>query len=352
MRKGILLAVLRWSSYANADGADGTCAADDRSCSSGSVKPGSICTAEASDPGFARLCGWLATECNAEGLENVFLGTFDHGGVAVRGIGAANPISEGESVFCIPKLCWIVRGTEDVRVRQGCMGTPSCGPLEKLSIHLAEEKMKGNETFWAPYLAWLPTRDAFKQFHPAYLTGVDLPDQLSYWPPWSEELKVCHQVYSMKAQQKGRTPPTFEDVYEALVVVTTRTFEEVDLVPLADSANTEPASTLNVQQTYANDAQDGMCLNARRDIEAGEELLVDYGAEHHSAMLMFATYGFSLGPQHHNPDGHGLGDDAETFDLCPVLESVVFPDVELHDDNMVADAYRRFRDAQCSDPES
>eukprot|EP00971_Amphidinium_carterae_P209082 4147835-Amphidinium_carterae.1 len=40
-------------------------------------------------PGFARLCAWLAEECDgiANGIQKVFLGTFDHGGVAVRGLG-------------------------------------------------------------------------------------------------------------------------------------------------------------------------------------------------------------------------------------------------------------------------
>eukprot|EP00971_Amphidinium_carterae_P111678 2211666-Amphidinium_carterae.1 len=33
--------------------------------------------------------------------------------------------------------------------------------------------------------------------------------------------------------------------------------------------------------------------------------MLDYGAEEHSAMLMFSTYGFTLPLGHHNPDGHG-----------------------------------------------
>eukprot|EP00971_Amphidinium_carterae_P277543 5508441-Amphidinium_carterae.1 len=69
---------------ARSEATDGTCTATDPTkCTPKPPEPDWLCTAHASDSAFARLCAWLATECNgaAEGTENVYLGTFDHGGV-------------------------------------------------------------------------------------------------------------------------------------------------------------------------------------------------------------------------------------------------------------------------------
>eukprot|EP00971_Amphidinium_carterae_P184788 3668636-Amphidinium_carterae.1 len=42
----------------------------------------------------------------------------------------------------------------------------------------------------------------------------------------------------------------------ALVLVISRTFAETDLVPLADTVNTEPLVQHNVRQTWKSNAQD------------------------------------------------------------------------------------------------
>ena len=56
------------------------------------------CSTSAKNPKFARLCGWLASECGAKGLENVYLGEFDHAGQKVRGLGMRRAMPKDSEV--------------------------------------------------------------------------------------------------------------------------------------------------------------------------------------------------------------------------------------------------------------
>merc|ERR1712087_1028058 len=91
-------------------------------------------------------------------------------------------------------------------------------------------------------------------------------------------------------------------------------------------ANTGPKEVVNVGIRYLNaDSEWGACLTAKRDIPKGEEIMVDYGAEVHSAMLMFAIYGFALAPEVHDPLQHQVP-NKKVVDGCAGIRPHEFPE--------------------------
>ncbi|CAK0864311.1 unnamed protein product [Prorocentrum cordatum] len=216
----------------------------------------------------------------------VFLASFEHGGEHLRGLGVSSDVSKGEPVFCIPKACWI---NEDVVPRSSNFSM-LCGANVRVALWLAVEAKKGPASFYYPYLAMLPTEEAYKHFHPAYLEGFQLDEQLDFWEgAWLRSLSDCH---------RGRESPTWEEAKLAYVQLLTRQSGYVGLSPLADLANAGPGHEVNVAQRL--DAQGDFCLEAVRDLPAGAELLTDYWASSQSPALMFFTYGFALDREHHN----------------------------------------------------
>lgn len=205
----------------------------------------------------------------------------------MRGLGVSSDVSEGDHVFCVPKACWV---NEDVLPHPIDDGPGThCESNERLALWLAAEMKKGPGSFYHPYFPVLPTEEAYRRFHPAYLEGFQLDDGLDYWKMWLARLRLCHG---------GRESPTWAEAKLTYVWLLTRQFGAVGMTPLADMPNTAPEHELNVKQIL--NSRGDFCLKALRDLPAGTELLVDYGAPHHSPTLMFLIYGFALDREYHN----------------------------------------------------
>ncbi|CAK0859845.1 unnamed protein product [Prorocentrum cordatum] len=245
------------------------------------------CSRDAPDLGFAAMCAWLEDTCKAKGTSRVHVASFPHGGAPVRGLGVSSDVAKGDHVFCIPKACWL---NEDVLPDPFDDGPGThCTSNERMALWLANEVKKGPESFYSPYFPVLPTEEAYRRFHPAYLEGFQLDESVDLWKMWLGRLHLCHG---------GRESPTWAEVKLTYVWLLTRQFGGVGMTPLADMPNTAPEPELNVQQILNHGGD--FCLKALRDLPAGTELLVDYGAPHHSPTLMFLIYGFALEREHHN----------------------------------------------------
>jgi len=300
-----------------------------------------VCSRDAADPDWARLCTWMEDYCGGEGMQNILAGEFEHGGHMVRGVAAAVDLKADQNVLCVPSKCWLKIGTESERVRQ-MTNRQDCGELERFAIHVAEENRKGEASVWAPYLQMLPTEAVYRNFHPAYLEGkLDLGGWGEYWNPWSGALKKCYKSYVEKA---GDSAVTFAQAYEALVQVNTRRYGDVDMVPIGDLLNTVPSAQLNVAPKYKDETSKDFCLVAKWDLSAGTELTVDYGADHHSAMMMHSLYGFAFAPEHHNESLHGHPQFDGPVDVCSGSLRTLTVDV---DTDPVVRNYWNFAQVHC-----
>merc|ERR1712110_467859 len=102
----------------------------------------------------------------------------------------------------------------------------------------------------------------------------------------------------MAWKDTGVQRPAWQQLKLAYVQMLTRQYEGAGMCPLADMLNTVAYEELTVNQELNKEGD--FCLKSTRDLKAGEELLVNYGAESHSPMLMFIIYGFALAAEHHN----------------------------------------------------
>lgn len=248
-----------------------------------------FCNPATSDPAIARLCGWLEDECAAEGIRRVFIADFDHGGSPVRGAGVAEDVVAGTPVFCVAPQCFVNDDTISNEMPEDT--EPTCTGYDRIALWLSTEELKGNESFYAPYISLLPPEEVYRRFHPAYLETdqLRLDDSIDFWSSWLESLRACHG---------GRQSPSYRAMKLNYVRLLTRQYEGAGMTPLLDMPNTAPYADLTVSQEFNEEGK--FCLVATRNLAAGEELLVNYGAEHHSPLLMFLLYGFALPPGHHN----------------------------------------------------
>lgn len=295
------------------------------------------CSRHASDLKWARLCGWLEDN-GARGVENVFIGQFDHAGFAVRGIGAAKDLRRGELVFCIPQRCLSSSRTLSDRVKQ-LTDSDQCSDIGRHAIHLAEEARLGNESFLEPYLAMLPDANDYASFHPGYSNVTRLPKaSLIYWPGWFTRLaQECHEEYTRLA--KG-TAVDRHAVLLAQIRIGSRKFGGVGMVPLLDMFNTAPVSDINIRPQSLDE---GICVNAVRDIKKGEELIDDYGASSRSSFMFFSIYGFALGPEHHKRGNNIPGG----VDSCIGSLSPLFPEPDVEKEPLLHNIWR-FAQEHCA----
>ncbi|CAD7946992.1 unnamed protein product [Amoebophrya sp. A120] len=122
-----------------------------------------------------RFESWLRDHCKVTGLGNIFLGTFQTPGSTsfskkkVRGLGARKAFSaNAEELVCTPTAC-SVGGVVNLPERFKQLGKrfpESCPDSVLGKLWLAEELTLGEDSWYAPYLEFLPPREAF-QHHPA-----------------------------------------------------------------------------------------------------------------------------------------------------------------------------------------
>mmetsp|Transcript_15812 Transcript_15812/g.23463 ORF Transcript_15812/g.23463 Transcript_15812/m.23463 type:complete len:323 (-) Transcript_15812:71-1039(-) len=155
----------------------------------------------------------------------------------------------------------------------------------------------------------LPKLSEYSAFHPSFLHGKEAPTFKNSWKNWVEPALDCLD------QWKDTHPDvqvSYDDMHVAVTQLYTRRFGDVDMVPLADMSNTKRDAELNVGAEYLDSQSSAFCLQAKRAIEAGEELLVDYGSSGHDSVTMFVLYGFALPSQYHlgvaKPDGVTVGE--------------------------------------------
>lgn len=177
-------------------------------------------------------------------------------------------------------------------------GTTGCDEEDVLlALQMAEDLRNASASPYLPYLAALPSEEALRQYHPAYLDEglLDLGDDINIWQFLRGMLGLCYDQY------RARVPGdlvTIHEAYAALVLIRSRKFD-VPLLPAGlDLANAAPPQQKNTHGAPVGD--DLFCMEALRDLAVGEEILFPYSASNASAIAFFQTYGFAFDPDDHS----------------------------------------------------
>lgn len=157
----------------------------------------------------------------------------------------------------------------------------------------------GKESFFSEYVdGILPTASEMAEWHPAYAqqSGIDLPDGWNAWKELFTKVDTCfyHYANTPSAQpEAGALSVDRQKVRDAYVQVASRAYPEVYLAPFLDMVNM--GTNNNVQHSFETADKDSVCIQATKEIKAGEELLIDYGMKNHDMWSFFTQYGFALG---------------------------------------------------------
>lgn len=236
---------------------------------------------EDSSTAHERLLKWIIDYSGSdEFTQNVSLGTFERGGMQVRGLRAERNFAEGEVVLKVPEELWLYSDKVAKHLSKNCH-----------ALYLATERRKGAESWWYPYIQVMPVPEDYDQFMLSY-ADESLLESYTQLPPaeaslstqetWRKQWAQCQRYDEAKNV-------TFDDFRWAKTASQTRSWDSEHgwvMVPLADMANTD----LNTNMYWP-----GMVsfeLLADRDIAKGEELTVWYG--NHKNDYFLEVYGLTL----------------------------------------------------------
>lgn len=194
-----------------------------------------------------------------------------------------------------------------------------------LACYLLQEREKGAESFWYPYIQCLP---AYYSNMPIFFNDETLAllqgsFTLAKITDRTESLRAEYEAIKAVVPELGRFPA--EDFVWARLVVITRIFglmihgtKTDGLVPFADMLNhKKPRDSCDTDTKWTfDDLMDGFTITSMRSIARGEQVYDSYGRKCNSRF--FVNYGFSL---EHNEDDN---------------EAVLnFPSLSMHDPTLI-----------------
>jgi len=303
---------------------------------------------DAQDVAWAELSAWLEDFCGVPIVGRFYTAEFDRRGQRVAGLGTLVPVQRGERFACVPQRCWVT--IPEVQIKEAMRSDSRChGSSVDMAIYMALEVRKGNASVYAPYLRSLPTQADYERFHPAYSRG-----EVGFHPAgdvWYAPEGLYHQAmkcYALYLHGTAAAPPSFEEVFLNLVRIHSWRFEGSELVPLVEKANTAGAAELNAEPAPVfDDGELTYCLQASRDISAGEEILADYQFQDLSALTFFTIFGFTLGADEHADEDEDEDDEDE--DLCLNLGPDELPKPGDGEESWLHNVWR-FAEEYCHDP--
>jgi len=232
-----------------------------------------------------------------------------HAGLSVRGIVSTAKIAAPVALLHIPRKLWLTLENfpklrnASMPSLKSCQMEPQLFNQLKLALAVAAETIKGDASFWAPYLSILPDLHDFEMFYPGFAERSLLAD--------FRELPAAETAYHMQisdnqtqrcidAWQKSSSKPQelsnlkWNDVRLALARVRTRTCSVDDgqlaMVPGFDMLNTAPTTSLNTIWWTSNS---GFELQTIKSVAQGTELIDPYCATCDNDVLL-GTWGVYL----------------------------------------------------------
>jgi len=267
------------------------------------------CSRQSTDRDDYRFCAWLADKCDYQGVERVFIAKFNHDGNQVRGLGVTKDTSIGENIFCfrtnhgsgLRNRCLDFSGTMHSgsarlpeHLRKLAADTDSPCQAKRYStevdtvqvLFLAEELTHGSASFFAPYLALLPSLAELEQ-HPLRRKKLS-----SDWKESFRSVRKCWEHYRATVTNAKRPDVSEDTLHRAVILMASRGLHHHGniLLPLVDFINTHVDARLFGARLV--EGEDGnICLTARRSIRAGEEILIDYGRKLEAPSAFFMKHG-------------------------------------------------------------
>lgn len=220
-----------------------------------------------------------------------------HGGKAFRGVVTSQALWPNESLIHVPKHMWMDIDTfQDLK--QVELGVNMwCSSLDaarieylKNAVGMALETKKGEASFFAPYLRYLPKLDDYKEFYPRYMTaevardfrGLPLVRTVQAFQEKDEATRKCFESWKLSGGHLISTL-TWQDVLQALSQFRTRVYglhkEEaarrgsgptLAIVPVADLLNTEKKELLNTEYQIPQTNNDFLVVTNRSIARNGE----------------------------------------------------------------------------------
>ncbi|CAD7968531.1 unnamed protein product [Amoebophrya sp. A25] len=332
---------------------------------------------DSDNPVISNLATWMKDECEATGVDNVYLGDFKKSnGKYVRGIGFTKNLKKGQYFLCLPSKCWF--GQHNAPQRYLDMQTKypqECETIQYvMALWMADEFRKGSKSFWKPYFDTIPKQSEYEMYHPAFYessgkrfyqkcldeNGGDKSkceqpwdaqqDGSHLWRLWYGWVGDCYDKYVEEWKAGTWHVPddepgadvirnemlTVEEVRFTYVLTMTRDFEGVGNLPLIDMPNTE--EEYNSHQYWFDDKKDKFCLLNEKNVKKGDEINVNYAQSSKTPFMMFAQYGFALEPKYH---------------ASYAKESAKCKGLQIHDDvhkkqNPVAENFSNFAMRYCT----
>jgi hypothetical protein len=202
----------------------------------------------------------------------------DHRGIS--GIFSNGEISKDDTLVKVPfDLCL----TADKFETYEELSDFSMEPLmDKVVAMLLCEKSKGEASRYKAWIDILPTIEEFKSFHPYFCNSIERQQMLELCPRVVETLDKFHcQIQNFMKTTTERF--SIDDVEWAYANYLTRAFEGVGLVPFCDLFNHYEPKGMGI-----SDHQE---LNAKIDIQSGDQVYISYGRNYDSLEL-WLSFGF------------------------------------------------------------
>eukprot|EP00747_Dinoflagellata_sp_TGD_P185903 gnl/TRDRNA2_/TRDRNA2_42690_c0_seq1.p1 gnl/TRDRNA2_/TRDRNA2_42690_c0~~gnl/TRDRNA2_/TRDRNA2_42690_c0_seq1.p1 ORF type:complete len:498 (+),score=69.06 gnl/TRDRNA2_/TRDRNA2_42690_c0_seq1:82-1575(+) len=261
---------------------------------------------------WSNLAAWMRSN-GAHIHDSLMTATTRHGGSDVRGMVTKQAINETKLLFQVPRKLWIeisnfpdsaTHMDESVSER-ACKGLLE-GKVRTLAA-LASETLKGNASFYSPFIRSLPSMKDFRQFHPQMAEASLLADFAALPLIKSVmEYKRKEQAYKecFEAWQNSSSVPidvaklSWGDFHLALMQFQTRAYS-LDgspgaMVPGTDMANTVLPSGVNTNYEIPEVSKGQACfqVKATQTIEQGKEVYEGYcsSCDNSWMMLVWGVY--------------------------------------------------------------
>eukprot|EP00929_Paragymnodinium_shiwhaense_P033187 TRINITY_DN18268_c1_g1_i1.p1 TRINITY_DN18268_c1_g1~~TRINITY_DN18268_c1_g1_i1.p1 ORF type:complete len:720 (-),score=182.24 TRINITY_DN18268_c1_g1_i1:344-2422(-) len=213
----------------------------------------------------------------------------------VRGLLTERAFDKDVPLFRVPRKLWM-EASKFPAVSDAFQRAEACRSLGvppnhfKLSMAIALEVKKGEDSFWGPWLKMLPSLEDFQERHP-YLAGEELQKEFGELPlmkvvhaGWQfniERTKECFEDWRSVEGSPG-ADLSWEEALHGYMMVVTRSFRGHDqatvIVPGTDMANTAANSDVNSMYSFTNDME-WFEVNGWQSTAADKEVFLGYCRE-------------------------------------------------------------------------
>ena len=257
-----------------------------------------------------------------------------------RGVYARRAITAGEAILTVPSGVLLTAGAAAAAV------VPGTSEVDSIVMMLLTERSRGETSSWAPWLLSLPGYDEFASGMPMLWDQevtelLRCPAAISCARSQRVAVRARYAALCELLQSADAPPPSWRDYLWAWAIVESRALylEEASvgaatncIAPLGDMFN-HHASEPSVSALYDRDALGGrgaFTFVASKDVEAGVELCLRYGAHDNTTLLL--SYGFVLPPRD-NPHARSVLEASER-PLLADADAVWLRENDLGDDDL------------------